>query len=73
MTKIPPVTVMESNGKKEENGTLPQLNGNNGDNGHVDLERLSELLAKGLTGARILQNVVGGVAGAVGSLALPSP
>lgn len=46
MTKIPPVTVMESNGKEKENGTFLQLNGNNGDNGHVDLNKLNETLVK---------------------------
>ena len=78
MTKIPPVTVMESNGKENGNGNGNGYSGYNGNgngngNGHVDLERLSELLAKGLTGARILKNVVGGVVSAAGSLALPSP
>ena len=78
MTKIPPVTVMESNGEENGNGNgngYPGSNGNgNGNgNGHADLERLAELLAKAGTGVKLLKNVVGGVAGAVGSLALPSP
>ena len=37
---------MESNGKEKENGTFLQLNGNNGDNGHVDLNKLNETLVK---------------------------
>ncbi len=51
MTKIQPVTVMESNGKENGNGINDDYsgsdgNGNGNGNGHVDLNKLNETLIK---------------------------
>lgn len=63
MSQLPPVTVMESEG--DDNSLPSQLNGNNGDNGngHINKEKMQELLVKaGVIAGTTLKTVGTGAA-----------